>query len=109
MVAMNDEHDHGDGEACPGCRFKAALAEHLEHAADEGGEAWVYTTGEIMELMGNAVGALSRLRNARFENDADDDGSAIEAAAAISRLGGAIEELWHMLMDDERDDPSVGL
>ena len=59
--------------------------------------------------MGNAIAALSRLRNARFDNDADDDGSAIEAAAAISRLGGAIEELWHMLMDDERDDPSVGL
>ena len=71
MVAMNDDHDHGDGEVCPGCRFKAALAEHLKHVADEGGEAWVYTTGEIMELMGTAIGALSRLRNARFENDAD--------------------------------------
>ena len=109
MVAITNDHDHGDGEACPGCRFKAALAEHLEHAADEGGEAWVYTTGEVVELMGTAIAALSRLRNARFENDAADDGSAMEAAAAISRLGGAIEELWHMLLGDERDDHGVGL
>jgi hypothetical protein len=40
--------------------------------ADEGGEAWVYTTGELVELMGTASAALARLQNARFDSDVDD-------------------------------------
>jgi hypothetical protein len=103
MVARNDEHDHGEGQVCEGCRFKSALADHLEYAAEEGGEDWVHTTGEIVELMGTASAALARLWNAQFDDDASDPAdSANEAAAAISRLGGAIEELWHALMDDEQ-------
>ncbi len=105
MVAIHDGHDHGDGEACPGCRFKAALAEHLSWAAADGDPSWHETTGEIIELMGTAAAALAGLRNAQFDDDAGDPkGSAREAAAAISRLGGAIEELWHALMQDDDDD-----
>lgn len=32
MVATN-EHEHGDGPVCPGCQFKAVLADHLAWAA----------------------------------------------------------------------------
>lgn len=103
MVARNDGHDHSEGQVCEGCRFKAALADHLEIAAEEGGEVWVHTTGEIVELMGTASAALARLRNAQFDDDGSDPAdSADEAAAAISRLGGAIEELWHALMGGEQ-------
>ncbi len=28
----------------------------IEHAAHQGGQAWVYTTGELMELMGTDIG-----------------------------------------------------
>jgi hypothetical protein len=102
MVARNPEHDHSDGEPCPGCRFREALAEHLALVAGEGGEPWVWTVGEITELMGTASAALARLRNAQYDDTiGDDDDSATEAAAAISRLGGAIDELWHMLVDDD--------
>jgi len=105
MVAFHDGHDHGEGEPCPGCRFKAALAEHLSWAAADGDPSWHETTGEIIELMGTASAALAGLRNAQFDDDAGDpDDSASKAAAAISRLGGAIEELWHALMDDDADD-----
>lgn len=101
MVAKS-EHSHSDGELCPGCRFKAALAEHLALVADEGGEAWVWTVGEITELMGTASAALARLRNAQYDDAiGDDDDSAMKAAAAISRLGGAIDELWHAMLDDD--------
>jgi hypothetical protein len=55
MVAIQDGvHDHGDGELCPGCQFKAVLAEHLEWAADEDDLTWHDLTGELIVLMGTA-------------------------------------------------------
>lgn len=108
MVSIHDGgHDHDDGELCPGCRFREALAEHLAHVAQEGDEAWVWTVGELTELMGTAAAALARLRNAQYESAAGDDDSAAEAAAALSRLGGILHELWDMLLedDDDTDDP----
>ena len=105
MVAMNDEHGHGDGERCPGCRFKAELAEHLEWAADQAEQDWHAITGEFTTLMAGTLAALARLRTQRFKHHADDGEQLhVEAAAGIARLGGAIDELWHALMDDEHDD-----
>ena len=109
MVAMNDGHDHGDGEACAGCRFRMELAEHLDWAANQGDHDWHGIVGELTALMADSLAALSRLRSQRLDDGEADSQLPNEAAAAISRLGGAIDELWHALVDDEEDDPSVGL
>lgn len=103
MVTFNDGgHEHEDGTVCPGCRFRAVLAEHLAWAAGDSDESWHDLTGEMIELMGTALGALTRLRATRLDGDhEDDDHSAQEAAAVISQLGGVIDETWHALMDDD--------
>ena len=100
MVAIG-EHDHGDGERCPGCRFRKALAEFLECMADEPEIAWHEATGEIIFLMNGALAALTALRAGRFHGDLHDDDNAAMAAAAISRLGGKIEELYDVIMDED--------
>lgn len=98
MVSLG--HDHGDGEDCPGCRFREALAELLESAADGPEDEWHDATAEIIFLMNGALSALTALRSGRFDHDLHDEEHASMAAAAISRLGGRIEELYEAIMDD---------
>lgn len=111
MVTFNHGHDHGEGRVCPGCRFKAVLAEHLEWAADESEIAWHELTGELIVLMGTALSALTALRSAHVEGEDVAANTANVAAAAVSRLGGVIDEMWHAMMDDDvsEDDPGAGL
>ncbi len=112
MVAINnDGHDHDDGEVCPGCRFKQELAEHLEWAAGDSELSWHECTAEITHVMGEAMAALTALQRGRFDPDVADAEDATRAAAAISRLGGVIQEMWVALMDDDDEDdgPSDGL
>lgn len=100
MVSIG-EHDHGDGETCPGCRFTAVLAEHLNWANSHSEESWHDLTGELIVLMGTALSMLTAMR-AAFMNDMNaPPETAKGAAAAISRLGGVIDETWHALMDDD--------
>lgn len=106
MVAIHEGHDHGEGQVCPGCKFRKELAEFLAGEARSSEADWHDTTAEIIELMTSAVSALTTLRYVKFddEDDATDNDEAEMAAAAISRLGGAIHELWHVVMDDDADD-----
>jgi hypothetical protein len=102
MVAIQDGvHDHGDGELCPGCQFKAVLAEHLEWAAGDDDLAWHDLTSELIVLMGTAISTLAALRVAGVDGQGTPDNTAMAAAAAVSRLGGVIEELHAALMDDD--------
>ncbi len=110
MVGLNDEHDHGDGPVCPGCRFREALAEQLEWAAAADETSWHEFTGELIVLMGTVLSTLTALRAAHVEDEDVPDTTAATAAAAIARLGGVIDGMWHVLLDDDQDDdPSVGL
>jgi hypothetical protein len=102
MVAFIDsDHEHDDGEVCPGCRFKQELAEHLEWAAGDSELSWHEVTGEITHLMCEALAALTALHAAQFDDEVVSPDTAPRAAAAISRLGGAIQELWIALMEDD--------
>jgi hypothetical protein len=102
MVAMHDGHDH-DGSRCPGCKFKAALAEHLAWAAGDSELSWHECTAEITHLMCEAAAALTTLRAGRFDHDVADPDAAARAGATISRLGGVIQSMWVALMDDDDD------
>jgi len=108
MVAIHDGHDHDDGYICPGCRFREALAEFLEGMADEPEIAWHEATGDIIFLMSNALAALGALRVGRFDGDLHDRDHAAMAAAAISRLGGKIEDLYDAIMHDDDDGQANG-
>lgn len=110
MVSLN-EHDHGDGPVCPGCQFKAVLADHLAWAAQDSEESWSDLTGEMIVLMGTALGMLTALRLGHVDGGGCPANTASAAAAAISRLGGVIDETWHALMDDDDadDDPGAAL
>lgn len=109
MIARDgSDHDHGDGEVCPGCRFKATLAEHLEWAAADSEIGWHEFTAEITHVMCAALAALTALRAGRFDPDVGDPDNATRAAAAISRLGGVIESMWVALMDDHDADDAPG-
>jgi hypothetical protein len=108
MVAITDHED----DECPGCRFKAALAERLEWANEHGDLAWADTTGEMMVLMSNALAMLTAMRAAQVGRGGAPHAMAVAAAGSISRLGGLIDEVWHDVMSDddgEDDDPGVGL
>jgi hypothetical protein len=110
MVAMNGDHDHGDGEACPGCRFKAALARFLEDSHSEGRQEWHWAIGELRQHMHAALLSLDAIEAAAFgdaDDDELDDDPAEAAAFAIVNVGNEISELRDALMPD--DDPSVGL
>ena len=104
MVAFKDDkHDHGDGEACPGCRFKAALAKFLEQSHSEGRKEWHMAIGELRQHMHAALLSLDAIEAGLFEdadNDELDHDPAEAAAFAIVNVGSEIEELWHALMDD---------
>ena len=110
MVAMGDEHDHGDGEACPGCRFKAALAKFLEQSHSDGREEWHMAIGELRQHMHAALLSLDAIEAGLFE-DADDDelddDPAEAAAFAIVNVGNEISELRDTLIGN--DDSGAGL
>jgi hypothetical protein len=97
-------HAHDDGIICGGCRFKAALTEHLQKAAGRNDRVWHDTTGELMELAAGCVMSLTALRMQRVSGNGDPRENAAMAGAVISRLGGVIDELWHELVGDDDDD-----
>jgi hypothetical protein len=103
MVAIRrEEHDHGNGPVCPGCRFKAELAGFLEQSHSEGRDHWHFAIGDLRTAMHHALLALDHIEAAPFHDadDADDDADdpAVDAAFAISAVGVEIEELWRLLM-----------
>lgn len=101
MVAIG-EHDHGDGERCPGCRFRKVLAEFLEGSHDDGREEWHWAVGELRQHMHAALLALDGIEAQPFAEDDDpDDDPAEDAAAAITAVGAEIDHLWHALMHDD--------
>ena len=110
MVAIGDDHSHGDGEACPGCRFKAALARFLEHSHSEGRQEWHWAIGELRQHMHAALLSLDAIEAAALgdaDDDELDDDPAEAAAFAIVNVGNEISELRETLMGN--DDPGVGL
>ena len=110
MVAINDKHDHGDGEACPNCRFKAALAVFLEQSHGEGHEEWHWAIGELRQHMHAALLALDAIEAAPFDGSDDDDlddDPAEAAAFAIANVGSEINELWTALVGNA--DPGTSL
>jgi hypothetical protein len=106
MVAIGrDEHDHGNGPVCPGCRFKAKLAEFLEQAHSDGRQEWHYAIGDLRTAMHHALLALDHVEAEPYLaaddlDDADDD-PAVDAAFAISTVGAEIEVLWKLLMQPD--------
>jgi len=100
MVAFHDGHDHGDGNVCPGCRFRKVLAEFLARAHEDGRQEWHWAVGDLRQAMHAALLALDAIDAAAFDNDARDadDDPAADAAEAITDVGAEIEQLWHALM-----------
>jgi hypothetical protein len=104
MVAMHDGHDH-DGNRCPGCQFRKALAGFLAQAHEDGGREWHWAVGDLRQAMHAALLTLDAMDAAAFDDDpadADDDPAA-DAADAIADLGSEIEELWHALVGQGDD------
>ena len=102
MVAIG-EHDHGDGELCPGCRFRKALAEFLSRAHDDGREEWHWAVGDLRAHLYGVLLALAAIEAQPFADDDDpDDDPAADAAAAIAAVGSEIQNLWQTLMADDR-------
>ena len=99
MVAIG-EHDHGDGELCPGCRFREVLAEFLERSHEDGREEWHWAVGDLRQHMHAALLALDAIEARPFDDEPDHDAGE-DAAAAIAALGSEIHQLWHTLMGDE--------
>jgi len=96
MVAI--EHDHGDGEVCPGCRFREVLAEFLAQSHEDGREEWYWAVGELRKSMHAALLAIDAIEAGGFYPDADADDPPADAAAAITAVGAEIETLWGALM-----------
>lgn len=114
MVTLNDDHDHGDGSLCPGCRFREKLTELLSGGADGGGgDQWVHTVTSLIGFANDAHEALTRLLDSQYERPSDTPQDiANQAATAVGRLGRALGDLWNVLMDDdelEDDDPGAAL
>jgi len=104
MMTNNNGHEHDAERMCPGCRINQDLAEHLEWTAGYPEPVWHKRTGEVTTLMCEAVAALTTLRAGRFHAGVADPASATRAAAALSRLSGAIRSLWASLLEDDDDD-----
>ena len=98
MVAI--QHDHDGGNACPGCRFRMALAEFLARAHEDGRQEWHWAVGDLRQAMHAALLALDAVDAAAFDDDSadDDDDPAEDAANAIADVGADIQQLWHALM-----------
>jgi len=110
MVAINDEHDHADGERCPSCQFKAALARFLEDSHSEGRQEWYWAVGELRQHMHAALLSLDAIEAAAFgdaDDDELDDDPAEAAAFAIANVGSEINELWNTLVG--KNDPGTSL
>ena len=109
MVAIG-EHDHGDGELCPGCRFREVLADFLERSHEDGREEWHWAVGGLRQHMHAALLSLDAIEAGLFE-DADDDelddDPAEAAAFAIVNVGNEISELRDTLIGN--DDSGAGL
>ena len=105
MVAFHDGHEHGDGEVCPGCRFREALARFFDESMIEGQEEWHWATGELRQLMHAALLAFDRIEAAAFDSNATAPGDdpSHDAAAAVVMLASSIDRLWHTLTDDDDD------
>ena len=104
MVARNIHHDH-DGNRCPGCRFRKALAEFLAGAHEDGRQEWHWAVGDLRQAMHAALLALDAIDAAAFDDVADDadDDPAADAADAIADVGSEIQELWHTLVGQGDD------
>ena len=108
MVAINDDHDHG--ETCADCTLRKGMAEFLAWAAESDEQTWHDATAEILETATAAVGALTALRASSFQADdlGDDEDAAALAAAALLRLSDAVRGLWDIAMtDDDGEDAAV--
>ena len=109
MVAVG-EHDHGDGERCPGCRFREALAEFLARSHEDGRQEWHWAVGDLRQSMHAALFAIDAIEAAALDPVPDDpdvgpvDDPAADAATAIANVGAEIEQLWHALMGEGQGD-----
>lgn len=104
MVRLSDGgHDHGDGELCPGCQFKAELAGYFTEARQDGDEGWHWATGDLRKHMHAALLALDRVEAEAFGDVArhDDHDHARDAAAALFAIEAELHQLWHVLMGDD--------
>jgi hypothetical protein len=103
MVAI--QHDHSDGNICPSCRFRKAMAEFLARAHGDGREAWHWTVGDLRHAMHSALLSLDAIDAAAFDDDSDerDDDPVVDAADAITDVGAEIEQLWHLIMGQGDD------
>jgi hypothetical protein len=99
MVAINS-HDHDDGNVCPACRFRKALAGFLAQAHEDGREEWHWAVGDLRRVMHTALLAIDQIDAAAFtpDEDATDDDPVADAAEAVVQVGAEIEQLWHMLL-----------
>jgi len=110
MIAKDDTgHDHGDGEVCPGCQFKLALARFFTEARHDGDEEWHWATGALRRQMHAALLALDELEAQAFGDASqhDDHDHARDAAAALFTVSADIHKLRQMLIGD--DDPGAAL
>lgn len=102
MVAIDKGgHDHGDGEMCPGCQFRAALAVFLAESHDDGREEWHWAVGELRQHMLAALVALDAIEAEPYTDGGPDDDPADDAADAIADVGSQIQQLWQTLMGDD--------
>ena len=107
MVAVDDGHDHGDGELCPGCQFRKALAEFLARSHEDGRQEWHWAVGDLRQAMHAALFAIDAIESAALNPVPDDDPEddpAADAATAIANVGAEIEQLWHALMGEGQGD-----
>jgi hypothetical protein len=112
MVAMNDDGPN-DCSACPGCRFKMALANYFTESRRDGDEEWHWATGDLRRHMHAALLALDGIEATAFGDASrhDDHDHASDAASALYAIEAELPQLWHVLMDDDSqgDVPGDGL
>ncbi len=106
MVAIDEGgHDHDGGELCPTCQFRQALADLFQGSAEDGPKQWHYATGDLTNLMHNALWALNRLQAESFTDEHDLIDNAGEAARSLVDLANEIEHLRHELLADDEQHP----
>jgi hypothetical protein len=102
MVSSFDgnEHDHGHGDVCPGCRFREALASFLSESFNHGREEWHWAVGDVRRHMHAALLALDAVEARPYDVEPDPDAAA-DAAAAITLVGSEIQQLARELLDHD--------